>query len=292
MRNNWLFLNQMSFNTDLIDSNTTVIVGFSGYGSVGTTVLNHIIEKLQIESIGFWGTMSWFHKGILETPITIYNLDVKSKDEKENFVLVTSRLPIPVVGHNALPDAFWKWLSQEILSWKAKRYVIIGGLREDIRNSSDDSWTTLIPTKEYTEIYGTKRTFKDDLTIKGPISFLLTEGTAYNLPVLGILSYCNTYDIDLDAALMALKDLEKQLELDLDSKEIEEFDLSFLENQLELFLDEAEFDEDYDPDFEEEYDEEFENFDAKENEKRQFSADEGSSFSLDRTNKDDLNKYR
>jgi len=228
MKENWLFLNQMSINTDLIDSNTTVILGFSGYGSVGTTVLNHIVERLRVESIGFWGTISWFHKGNLETPITIYNLDAKSNDSDEKFVLVTSRLPIPVVGYNALPDAFWKWLSQELLSWNAKRYVIIGGLREDVRNNSDDSWTTLIPTKKYTEIYNTKRTFKDDLSIKGPISFLLTEGTAYNLPVLGILSYCNTYDIDLDAALMALKDLEKQLGLNLKSSEIEEFDFSFL----------------------------------------------------------------
>ncbi|MCE7741538.1 MAG: hypothetical protein GOP50_03680 [Candidatus Heimdallarchaeota archaeon] len=292
MKDNWLFLNQMSFNTDLIDSNTTVIVGFSGYGSVGTTVLNHIIERLDVESIGFWGTLSWFHKGVLETPITIYRLDVKSKDDKENFVLVTSRLPIPVVGYNALPDAFWKWLSQEILSWKAKRYIVIGGLREDVRNSSDDLWTTLLPTKRYTEIYGTQRTFKDDLTIKGPISFLLTEGTAYNLPVLGVLSYCNTYDVDLDAASMALKDLEKQLELDLNSKEIEEFDFSFLENQVELFQDETDFEEEFDSEYEEEFDEEFKSFDAEEDREKKFSVDENSSFHLDRTHKDDLNKYR
>ncbi len=294
MKNTWLFLNQMSFDTNLVNSNTTVIVGFSGYGSVGTTVLNHIIEKLSVESIGFWGTLSWFHKGALETPITIYNLKLKSKDEKENFILITSRLPIPVVGYNALPDAFWKWLSQEILSWKAKRYVVVGGLREDIRNSSDDSWTTLIPTRKYSEIYGTQRTFKDDLTIKGPISFLLTEGTAFNLPILGILSYCNTYDVDLDAALMALKDLEKQLDLDLDSTEIKEFDFSFLDNQVEFFQDESEFDEDFEPEYEEDYGEEFESFDAeKENtEETKFSREKTSSFHSDRTNKDDLNKYK
>jgi len=292
MKNNWLFLNQMSFNTDFVDPDTTVIVGFSGYGSVGTTVLNHIIEKLNVESIGFWGTLSWFHKGILETPITVYRLNIKSKDSNEKFVLVTSRLPIPVVGFNALPDAFWKWLSQEMLSWRAKRYVVIGGLREDMRNSSDDAWTTLIPTKKYTETYGTKRTFKDDLTIRGPISFLLTEGTAYNLPVLGILSYCNTYDIDLDAALMALKDLENQLKIDLESEEIVEFDFSFLENQIELFQEESDFEEEYDEEFDEEYDEEFGNYDSKENSKNHFSSDDENSFHLDRTRKDDLNKYK
>ncbi len=298
MKNTWLFLNQMSIDSTVIDSNTTVILGFSGYGSVGTTVLNHVVEGLKVESIGFWGTLSWFHNGNLESPITMYQLDAKSDDPEEKFVLVTSRLPIPVVGYNALPDAFWKWITQEILSWDAKRYIIIGGLREDVRNSSDDSWVTLIPTKKYTELFGTKRTFRDDLSIKGPISFLLAEGTAYRYPVLSILSYCNTYEIDLDASLMALKELEKLLNLDLDSKEIIEFDFSFLESNFELFQDE-EFDEEYDEEFneeyEEEFDEDFKNF-SKRNDSphanKKFSFNVNSFFSETKDEREDLEKYK
>jgi len=291
MKNPWLFLNNLTLDSSYIDSNTTVILGFSGYGSVGTAVLNHIVEELNVNSIGFWGTMSWFHKGILEAPITIYKLDIDSKDEKEKFVLITSRLPIPVVGYEALPDAFWKWLSTEILSWEAKRYIVIGGLREEVRNSSDDTWVTLIPTQEYTNLFKTQRTFRDDLSIRGPISFLLTEGTAFHHPVLAILSYCNTYDVDLDAASMALKVLEEHLDLNLKSKTLTEFDTSFLENQLDLYEDEedSEFDE-FD-----EYDEEFEKY---ENQKRSNSFRKSFSFSSNsddkhyKNNKDDLEKYK
>ncbi|MHA1852949.1 MAG: PAC2 family protein, partial [Candidatus Heimdallarchaeaceae archaeon] len=146
MKNPWLFLNNLTVDSSQIDSDTTVILGFTGFGSVGTAVLNHIVEQCRVKSIGYWGTMSWFHKNNLESPITIYKLNLNSDDDKEKFVLVTSRLPIPVVGYEALPDAFWKWLTAEILTWKAKRYIIIGGLREEIRNASDDSWVALIPT--------------------------------------------------------------------------------------------------------------------------------------------------
>ena len=295
MKNLWLFLNNLTLDNSFIDSNTTVILGFSGYGSVGTAVLNHLVEELDVDSIGFWGTMSWFHKGILEAPITIYTLKVDSKDEKEKYVLITSRLPIPVVGYEALPDAFWKWLSTEILSWGAKRYIVIGGLREEVRNASDDSWVTLIPTQEYTNIFKTKRTFRDDLSIKGPISFLLTEGTAFQYPVLVILSYCNTYDVDLDAASMALKELEKHLNLDFKSKTLTEFDTSFLENQLELFDDEEDSEYDEFDEYDEEYDEEFERYENKSKTnsfRKSFSFNSDSDEKHYKNNKDDLEKYK
>lgn len=290
MKNSIQFLNQFNINTDYIDEETTVILGFSGYGSVGNVVLNHLIETLPVTSIGFWGSISWFHQGNLETPITIYTLDGNSTRNKGKIVLVASRLPVPVVGYNALPDTFWKWLSEEILSWKAKRYIVIGGLREDIRKTTDEEWTSLIPTPLYTELYGTQRTFKDQQTIKGPLNFLLTEGTAFQQPVLAILSYCNTYDIDIDASVLALKELEKIIGDNLHSEKLVEFDSSFLEGEMELISEgEEEFDE-YDESFDE-----FEENSEKESSNRDKEADFFSLHSsLKRLNDkaEDLDKYK
>lgn len=289
MKNSIQFLNQFNINTDYIDKETTVILGFSGYGSVGNVVLNHLIETLPVTSIGFWGSISWFHQGNLETPITIYTLDINSTEIKDKIVLVASRLPVPVVGYDALPDAFWKWLSEEILSWKAKRYIVIGGLREDIRKTTDEEWTSLIPTPMYTELYGTQRTFKDQQTIKGPLNFLLTEGTAFQQSVLAILSYCNTYDIDIDASVLALKELEKIVGDNLHSDKLVEFDSSFLEGEMELISEgEEEFDE---------YDESFDEFEET-NEESSSNRDKEDFFglhsSLKRLNDkaEDLDKYK
>ena len=65
MKNPWLILNNLTVDNSIIDANTTVILGFSGYGSVGTSVLNHLVEVLDVNSVGFWGTISWFHRGNL-----------------------------------------------------------------------------------------------------------------------------------------------------------------------------------------------------------------------------------
>ncbi|MCG3224470.1 MAG: hypothetical protein H7647_08385, partial [Candidatus Heimdallarchaeota archaeon] len=134
------------------------------------------------------------------------------------------------------------------------------------------------------------RTFRDDLSIRGPISFLLTEGTAYNVPVLAVLSYCNTFDIDYDAALMALKEVETHINSDFHSSKITEFDTSFLETQIEFYQDTEENDfEDFD-DFENE--EDFEN-DAKEgNSNNDYSFDSKSVSGKYRNNKDDLDRYK
>ena len=98
--------------------------------------------------------------------------------------------------------------------------------------------------------------------------------------------------MDLDAASMVLKELEKHLNLDLQSDEINEFDTLFLENQIEFFQGEenSEFEE-----FEEEYDEEFEGYnnpDKSPDDHKSFSSHSKSSLRDFKNNKDDLDKYR
>ncbi|MHA1302746.1 MAG: PAC2 family protein [Candidatus Heimdallarchaeaceae archaeon] len=260
MKELFTFSSQFTFDTELIDENTTVIIGFSGFGSVGRLAVNHIVETFDVKAIGYWGPVSWFHNGRLESPVTIYQLNLKSDDPNEKFILISSRLNVPVIGYNALPDIFWKLLSKEILSWKAKRYIAIGGLREEIRESSDSSWVALIPSPRYTKLYGTQRTFKDHLSIKGPISYLLMESTAFSYPTLAVLSYCNTFDADIEAALIALKELETHLNIDLKSQNLNLFDFSFIEPDSMLFWEEEdeydEFLESTDEDLFDEFDEE------------------------------------
>lgn len=297
MKNSWDVMNQIIVNPEHITPDTTVILGFTGYGSIGTLVLNHIIETFNVSSIGYWGSLSWFHKNNLETPITVYKLNSFS-DKK--IVLVSSRIPVPVVGEAALPDAFWRFLSHEILSWGAKRYIVLGGLREDVRSPSDDSWVALIPTPKYTEVYGVRRTFRDDLSMKGPVSYLLTEGTAFDYPVLAILSYCNTFDADFDAAAMAIKELGNHLQIDLRPDKIAEFDASFLTDFM-YPLEEEDMYEDFDEDVDEEMYDDFSDAiddDDDTNYKGYFGKDNytrrhsNNSFKSYRYRNDDLDKYK
>ena len=107
MKESLVISQHFSLDSSIIDEDTTVIIGFSGYGSVGRLVANHLAEAFRVTSIGYWGPVSWFHNDRLEAPITVFKLDIKSNDPQEKFVLVTSRLNVPVVGIRALPDVFW-----------------------------------------------------------------------------------------------------------------------------------------------------------------------------------------
>ncbi len=253
MKESLMFSNQFTIDTKLIDENTTVIIGFSGFGSVGRLAANHIIESFKSKAIGYWGSFSWFHNGQLESPFTVYRVDIKSKDPNEKFVIIASRINVPVVGYDALPDVFWRLLAKEILSWKAKRYIAVGGLREDVRDSTDSSWVAYIPSPRYSELYGTKRTFKEHLSIKGPISYMLMESTAFSYASLAVLSYCNTFEADNDATIIVLKELEKHLGVNLKTDRLRLFDTSFTEpNVQEMWERELDNIDEIDDEFEDE----------------------------------------
>ncbi len=92
---------------------------------------------------------------------------------------------------------------------------------------------------------------------------------------------------------MALKELEKQLNLGLKSTAISEFDFTFLEKQFEFLQDESAFDEDYEEEYEEKYDEDFEGFEGEDKKTEEDSSfNSKSAFKNNKTERDDLDKYK
>ena len=94
-----------------------VLIGFSGFGNVGYLALTHIVETLSVETIAFWGSSSWYHKGRLESLLTVY------KHAKSKTIIILPRIPIHV---STIPQKYWDDLAEEILTWNCKRYIIIG----------------------------------------------------------------------------------------------------------------------------------------------------------------------
>ncbi|MHA2092054.1 MAG: PAC2 family protein [Candidatus Kariarchaeaceae archaeon] len=209
-----------------------VLIGFSGFGNVGYLALTHIVETLYVETIAFWGSSSWYHKGRLESLLTVY------KHTKSKTIIVLPRIPIHV---STIPQKYWDDLAEEILTWNLKRYVIIGGLREETRHPDSIDWAGFIPTPKWEELYGNRRTLLEHLAMIGPLSSFLTLGTSFQLPVLGILAYCN-FEEDQEAAIVALKEIEKFCKIEIPRKEnIERFDFSFIPNaQFPVVIDDSE----------------------------------------------------
>ncbi len=213
-----------------------VIIGFSGFGNVGYLALTHLVEVLNVNTIAFWGSSSWYHKGRLESILTVY----QHKESKTIFVV--PRIPVHITN---IPQKYWDEFAEEILIWRCRRYIIIGGLKEDTRSPNSLEWAGYVTTPEWERQFDEKRTMRDHLAMIGPLSSFLTLGTAIQLPVLGLLAYCN-FEEDPEAALLAVKEIVKFCKIDhANTEKLQRFNFTFIPAiQLPLSVDESEDTED------------------------------------------------
>ena len=196
-----------------------VLIGFSGFGNVGYLTLTHLVETLDLESIAFWGNSSWYHRGNIESLLTVY------KHKQSKTIIVLPRIPIHV---STISQRYWDQLAQDVLNWNCAKYIVVGGLREETRTIKSGEWAALVPTPNWTENFGDKRTFGDHLAMIGPLSSFLILGTALNLSVLGLLAYCN-FEEDPEAALFAVTKIENLCNMTISQKNhLQRFDYSFI----------------------------------------------------------------
>jgi len=208
-----------------IPQNATLVIGFSGWGNIGHLVMNHLVETLPVQSVGFFGSTSWFHKGRLETPMTLYRYD----QEERSYLLLCPRVVFPVVGEEAVQSDFWELLVDDMLSIESlERVVILAGLREETRSFGSKDWLALVPTRDYEEKYELERTLEEHLSMVGPLSIALIMATAHKIPALALLGYCGTFQSDYDAAKVVLKALEEYTGLQVKKDFVEEFDSGFI----------------------------------------------------------------
>lgn len=196
-----------------------VVIGFSGFGNVGYLSLSHFIEKLDLVTISMWGGSSWYYKNNLESIITAY------KHEMSKTIFVLPRLPIHV---SSISIRFWDQLVMDILNWNAKKYIVIGGLRELKRDVVSKQWAEYALNQSWKKKFKEVHTFGDKLAMIGPLSSFLMKGTIMDIPVMGLLVYCNDEE-DPEASLMAVNELNSICKLKLKkTDELFEFDYSFI----------------------------------------------------------------
>ncbi len=196
-----------------------VLIGFSGYGNVGFLSVNHLVEQLELETIGMWGKTIWYYIGRLESIVTLY-----AHHESKTLLLV-SRYPFHVTH---VPHEEWEEMTLEVLSWGCKAYYIIAGLREETRSATSTDWVAYAPTPAFTKSHGIAPSMEEKLTMIGPLATFLSIGTSLNLKVLGLLIYCN-FDEDPESALIGLREIEKFTNIKIPNKDrLVTFDWEFL----------------------------------------------------------------
>lgn len=183
-----------------------------------------------MEPVGFFGNSTWYHKERLEAPMTLYQYI----QGEQKYLLLCPRVMFPVVGEEALQSEFWELLVEDMLSIEGlERVIIIAGLREETRSFGNKDWVAVIPTRDYQEKFGIKRSLENHLSMVGPLSVTLMKATADKVPALAILGYCGTYQADYVAAKVVLEALEEYAGLRVGREHIIEFDTSFIAEPIE-----------------------------------------------------------
>ncbi len=208
---------------DLDFQDYDVLIGFAGWGNVGYNSVNHLVETLPLRTIAAWGNSSWFYKNRLESIVTIY-----AHDESKT-ILVASRVPIPVTMVNPYN---WDEFAMELLSWNCKRYIIVGGIREETRTPTNTDWVAYAPNAPYMKAFGVNRTFGERLAMVGPLSSFLVIGTSLDIPVMGLLAYCN-YEEDPEASTLILSEFKEIIGEEITGP-LKKFDYSFVPIQREV----------------------------------------------------------
>lgn len=216
-----------------------VLIGIHGFGAVGYLALTHMVETLDVKSFAYWGDSSWFYRNNIEALITAY------VHEESKSIFVLTRVPIHV---SSIPQRFWDAIVRDIIDWNAKRYIVIGGLRETTRSPTSTNWIAYAPSPKWTEEYNHQRNLNDKLLMIGPLSSLLLFGSAYEVPSLGMLVYCN-FEEDPDATQVALTEIEEICNIEIPNKEnLQRFDYSFIPSISRALFQQEGVDEDDDDD--------------------------------------------
>ncbi len=194
---------------------STVLLAFPDVGLVGLIAVKHIAQEMDMEEIGYitsdkFAPITVVHDSRPSHPIRIY--------EKEDFVVVTSEIPIAPNLISSFSKKISKWLDEI----KAKKAVIFGGLphqnREEVENPeihgvpSDDDIESVLNENELHVL--------EEGFITGINGLLLRTLSDYEFPTMYLMAEAHRNYPDPGAAAALLEAFNRLEELSVEVQEL------------------------------------------------------------------------
>lgn len=202
-----------------------LITGFHGIGMTGYIAINHLLNTLKAERIGYIQTrfippfVSVGGNQLL-TPFEVYKWD--------RFVFIRSEFP----PHRSEENAFSSRIAEWAVEKQFKEAMLVGGLDRRFRNSPKD--LRMVPTKTYLDRnQGIKDLLLEGgLYVTGPLAIMLTTFEVCNFPAVAILPYASRDIPDPRAAAVAIKKICEIYQLGIDVSNLVQ-DAETIERELE-----------------------------------------------------------
>lgn len=191
-----------------------LLEGFPGIGLIGTIAIGYIVEKRDMEPIGYvlsdkFPPMTTIHKGRPYFPARLY------RDKKADFCVLFSEFIVPTSTVNDLAELILNFAKQKGI----KQIVSLAGMSSQTEGSneiygiaSNDEMINYLKAKKIKLI--------EEGVTTGVSGVLLAKCAAANFPAFSILAESNVSYPDPKAATTLLNKLDSLIGLKIDVKDL------------------------------------------------------------------------
>jgi uncharacterized protein len=192
-----------------------LIEGFPGLGLVGTISASYLVEKLQMEPLGYitsdqFPPIAAVHGKRPLFPARMYY------SAKHNVIVFISEFVIPIGAVNELSDKIYNFARRQ----KVQRIISLGGIA--IKGEQDTVYaiSSLPELSAHLERLPHVELIKEGATT-GVTGVLLARGAVEKYPVISLLAESQQGYMDPKAAAMVLEALKELVKVDIDTTTLE-----------------------------------------------------------------------
>ncbi|MGC8662207.1 MAG: proteasome assembly chaperone family protein [Candidatus Micrarchaeia archaeon] len=199
-------------NTKLDDY--TLIEGFPGAGLVGAMASSYMIEKLNMEYIGYIDSESFppiavIHNSIPMFPVRIY------ADKKRKLIIMISEFTIPTELVHELGFEIIDFIKKNVI----KKVISIGGVPSE--KPSENAFIVTADQNLASKATGNNIKPIKEGVIAGVSAIILSNSSIIDVPVINLLVEVNPEITDPKYAEIALTNLKKIIDIDINLDELE-----------------------------------------------------------------------
>ena len=193
----------------------TLIEGFPGLGLVGTISASYLVEKLNMEPLGYitgdtFPPLAAVHNKRPLFPARMYF------SQKHNLIVFISEFVIPIVAVNELSEKIYDFAQK----YKVKQIISLGGIA--IKGEQDTVYaiSSMPELSASLEKLHAVELIKEGATT-GVTGVLLARGAVDKYPIISLLAESQQGYMDPKASAMVLEALKELIKVDIDTTTLE-----------------------------------------------------------------------
>ena len=212
--------------------NPILIEGFPGLGLVGTISATYLVDKLSMEQVGYivsddFPPLTAVHNHVPLHPARIY------ASKKHNLIVILSEFIVPLGLVRSLAEKILVYAKEKEVS----RIISLGGIAIKGEQETVYAIATMKKDLDSLEKMQGVKLIKEGAST-GVTGVLLAEGNVTKLPVISLLAEAQPEYMDPKAASMVLHVLNKLLELNIDTSELDKEAVA-IESKMRDMMDKA-----------------------------------------------------